>query len=393
MSLPSQAARSGVGSRAYTRSRRRGPISPRGAGAIAVVIIGSSAGLAWWALSTDRGDADPRDGVREAIGGAKPPELVRAEPEVIRQPKPEPVPVEIRMGDGIDAGVPAPKAISDGEPTLGEELRPDAPPDPTDAKVITETSEAVRRLVEEAGKDPDPVKARAIYSQALRSGALGEDEADAVRRLARAINDDLVFSSRVAPGDDLAAAHVVQSGDSLVRIANKHAPNVDWRFIQRINKLSDPHKIRVGQKLKVVKGPFHAVVTKSAYRLDLYAGDGESAVYVRSFAVGLGESDGTPAGTFLVKPGSKLINPHWVNPRTGQAFNADDPENPIGERWLGLEGQGSSAGLNGYGIHGTIDPESIGKQRSMGCVRLAAEDIEILYELLGEGVSRVEIRP
>ena len=34
-------------------------------------------------------------------------------------------------------------------------------------------------------------------------------------------------------------------------------------------------------------------------------------------------------------------------------------------------------GKTSYGIHGTLEPETIGKQASMGCVRLKMEDIQI----------------
>jgi lipoprotein-anchoring transpeptidase ErfK/SrfK len=116
-------------------------------------------------------------------------------------------------------------------------------------------------------------------------------------------------------------------------------------------------------------------------------------MYIRSFAVGVGENDSTPVGRFVVRPASKLINPVWRNPRTSEFFAADDPENPIGERWVGLEGTGEIAHVEGYGIHGTIEPESIGQDASMGCVRLGDDDVAVVYECLEESVSEVHIRP
>src|SRR5262249_50702499 len=132
------------------------------------------------------------------------------------------------------------------------------------------------------------------------------------------------------------------------------------------------------------------------YRLDLYMGAPDQPddwVFVRSFRVGLGASDGTPLGTFVVKKGSKLVDPPWINPHSGEKFVGGDPKNPIGHRWIGLEGVGESAQHTGYGIHGTIDPDSIGQQRSMGCIRLGNDDIELMFELLGEQVSVVRIVP
>jgi lipoprotein-anchoring transpeptidase ErfK/SrfK len=117
-------------------------------------------------------------------------------------------------------------------------------------------------------------------------------------------------------------------------------------------------------------------------------------VYVRSFDVGLGEYGSTPTGLFRVRPASKAVNPAWANPRTGEQFDAEDPANPIGERWIGLEAVDEAIkDVVGYGIHGTVDPDSIGRERSMGCIRLRDDDIELLYEMLVEETSLVRIVP
>ncbi|MFB3139137.1 MAG: L,D-transpeptidase, partial [Phycisphaerales bacterium] len=97
---------------------------------------------------------------------------------------------------------------------------------------------------------------------------------------------------------------------------------------------------------------------------------------------------------FRVRAGTKLINPAWTNPRTGQRFESYDPQNPIGDRWIGLAGiTEATRDLIGYGIHGTIEPESIGRQSSMGCIRMLPKDVELIYEVLIEQTSTVEIRP
>ena len=88
------------------------------------------------------------------------------------------------------------------------------------------------------------------------------------------------------------------------------------------------------------------------------------------------------------------MNPSWANPRTGERFGADDPRNPIGERWVGLDGfDEASKAHTGFGVHGTIDPESIGRSMSMGCIRLGSQDVELVYELLAPRVSVVKVVP
>lgn len=239
----------------------------------------------------------------------------------------------------------------------------------------------------------DPVRARAILSQPLLSGALAPAEAkqasDALARIAA----ELVFTPNFNAGDPHFFQYQVQSGDSLERIVRKHKLGCDWRLVARINNIKKPEAIRVGQRLKLPKGPFSAVVTKRDYRIDLCMGVGSDRVVMTSLPVGLGKSNGTPTGRFKVRVGSKLLNPEWRNPITGEFFDSNDPLNPIGEHWLGLEGlEASNAQLLGYGIHGTVEPGSIGQDQSLGCVRLIAEDVAIVWETLGDG-SEVEIRP
>jgi LysM repeat protein len=223
------------------------------------------------------------------------------------------------------------------------------------------------------------------------------------------LNTDLVFSPTVFPGDTLVETYKVSSGDNLARIAKKTGAVTEPALLARVNRLTNPNALHVGQSLKVVRGPFHAVVSKSAFRMDVYAGPVPSAsslgerglpdgaepgwTYIASYPVGLGKDSGTPIANFIVKE-NKLINPTWANPRTGEKFAADDPKNPIGERWIGLAGlDEKSKGFEKYGIHGTVEAESIGAEMSMGCVRMRAADVEVVYELLMPRVSVVKIVP
>ncbi len=276
-------------------------------------------------------------------------------------------------------------------PAVVEQPRPRAvvSSDPSRIRLQLDTA---RRLIAEN----DRVAARALLSQTLRNTSLSESEADVIRAEITEINEDLIFGPIVAPGDPMCEEYRVQSGDSLSKIAGKRELATHWKLIQRVNRISNPSRIRLGQRLKLVRGPFHAVVYKREHRMDVYHGspdDPGSWIFIRSFRVGLGEANGTPTGSFVVN-GSKLENPGWVNPRDSrERYEPDDPDNPIGEFWIGLDGIGDDKDKTGYGIHGTVERESIGQNMSMGCVRLADEDIAVVYELLGRHVSRVEIRP
>lgn len=257
------------------------------------------------------------------------------------------------------------------------------------------TVAAQLRSADEAIKSDDLLMAREHYYRLLENPAATEENRELARKQISALNDTILFSPQRFSGDPMTEQYVVADGDfGLSQIVKKLSLPVDYRLIARVNEMRNPDIIRLDQKLKVIRGPFHAEVIKSKFRVDIYSGDPDNRQawrYVRSFPVGLGEHGSTPTGRFVVKLNSKLVNPFWINPRTGEQFKANDPLNPIGERWIGLQGLGEFEHETGYGLHGTIDPESIGTEKSMGCVRLRDDDIAFVYELLTEKVSIVNI--
>lgn len=240
----------------------------------------------------------------------------------------------------------------------------------------------------------NPIEARRQFTDLLTSGTLGSEEATRVRGALTRLGEVLLLDPSVIPQDPFVGKYVVQSGDSLSRIRRNANVSAEWMMIKRINRLANPNAIRTGQSLKVPIGTFHAVVSKSDYVMDLFIENEHGRVVVASFPVGLGEYDATPTGRFVVRENSKLVNPQWRNPRTGEFFYSDDPENPIGERWIGIKGiDPTNEELLGYGIHGTIEPDSIGRMESMGCIRMHDADVKLVYDALTERGSTIEINP
>lgn len=239
------------------------------------------------------------------------------------------------------------------------------------------------------------VEGRRLLSRVLFAGGqtLDQSRLQAIREVLTRVNQLLIFSAKHYEQDPLTGTHTVQPGQYLSTIAPQY--DVPYQIVAHINDKQDPGNLRRGEKLKVVKGPFHARIIKHRFILDLYLRNpaGEP-VYVRSFAVGLGEENSTPVGNWVVRGGKqgKVKNPGWTNPRTRENYAPDDPDNPIGEYWIPLKGVGpKTKDKTGYGIHGTIEPESIGQAMSMGCIRLRSDDIELLFGMLEGGESSVQI--
>jgi len=242
--------------------------------------------------------------------------------------------------------------------------------------------------------DTDPVAARESLTRILDNSATTATDRLGAYEAINKVNAVLTFSERVLANDPFSKQYTVQEGDSLSNIRKSLHLDCEWRFLQRINHLTTERSIRVGQVLKTPTGAFHGEVHKSEFRLNIFQGDGPGRVMVASYPISLGEFNSTPIGAFSIRPRSKLIDPEWRNPRTGQHFASNDPANPIGERWIGLKGiEPHNKNFEGYGIHGTTDITSIGKQASMGCVRMLPQDVEVVYELLTEPNSVVTIAP
>ena len=225
--------------------------------------------------------------------------------------------------------------------------------------------------------------AREQLNKALHGG-LRPDQLTTARQALSDLGAEMIYSPRVIPNDPLTESYTVQAGNSLARLAKR--VKVPEELLAQINRISNPNFIREGMRLKLVHGPFHASISKSEHVLHLYLQD----VYVRSFRVALGAEGKTPTGLWKVV--RRQANPDWVDPNTGKRWHQDDPANPIGEYWIGLEGiEGACVGAVGYGIHGTNEPETIGQDVSLGCVRLAPDDIEQVYRALLPGESYVTI--
>jgi len=105
----------------------------------------------------------------------------------------------------------------------------------------------------------------------------------------------------------------------------------------------------------------------------------ENGQVVKTYSVAVGKpSTPSPVGEFTIE--RRVMNPTY---RHDGRVVAPGPHNPVGDRWMGL----SKAG---YGIHGTNEPNSIGKAASHGCIRMGKADIEDLYSRVDVG-DQVEI--
>jgi hypothetical protein len=177
--------------------------------------------------------------------------------------------------------------------------------------------------------------------------------------------------------------YVVQSGDTLDRVAQQY--NIPWQFLGKINGLLPPdagndveakdRPLPAAMELKVVRGPFDAVINLNRHELTLYLQNR----YAGRFPIGVGHDQPNLEGIYTVC--DKSLNPSYYGP-DGVNIGPGDPKNPLGKAWIALNDR--------IGIHGANSPQSIGRDDNRGSICAGEQDIQDLYGILSVG-SKVKI--
>lgn len=252
----------------------------------------------------------------------------------------------------------------------GPSPRPAAPP------VVTTVPATATPAVARARETGDPLALRRALGDLLIGDQGTPTQRQAWRDELDGLNRRWVFSDAEHEGFGF---ETVQRGDSY------------WKIVQRIRKGGGPSvgdgllswingvpamKLRPGMRLKVPTGELSLLIKKSEFRLYVLLG----GIPVHHWPVGTGRDDRTPEGSFTIS--GKTPRPTWTDPESGKVYRYGEPGHLIGSRWLGFAKDGVPTS---YGIHGTVEPESIGKAQSAGCLRMREADVEALFDVVPEG--------
>jgi hypothetical protein len=241
---------------------------------------------------------------------------------------------------------------------------------------FTRFMDAVRKKLDEGKLAEAQLALTILYS----NPKLPADQAKQITELLDQLAGTVIYSRQ----SYLDPPYSVQPGDTLERVAEKC--RVPWQLLARINGLMPPgaanadeavkgQPLPAGKELKVVQGPFDAVVDLGKHQLTLMVQNR----YAGRFSVGVGRDQAKLDGEYTV--GAKTLNPTYYGP-DGQTINASDPKNPLGSAWIGLTDR--------IGIHGAADPQSIGRDNNRGTICVGDRDLQDLYGILSVG-SRVTI--
>jgi LysM repeat protein len=205
--------------------------------------------------------------------------------------------------------------------------------------------------------------------------SLAPSEQEMVNKLLGELAGTVIYSRE----HFLAGPYRVLPGETLADIAQRHG--ITPELLAKINELDPAAVLQSGQEIKVLPGPFMAVVEVGTDRLTLlldgcYAGRFTLADLGSAVAQRVGT--GTPV-EFTVS--QKTTAPIYNGPR-GE-IEADDPANPLGQYLLALGGE--------LAIHGTNPQATAPVEQPSGGIRMTATDIADVYDILTIG-SRVIVR-
>jgi hypothetical protein len=168
--------------------------------------------------------------------------------------------------------------------------------------------------------------------------------------------------------------YVVHPGETIEQIAERY--NVPPILLARINGMGEKEPPAPGRQLKVLRGPFQAVVSLERHELTLMV----QGRYAGRFALGVGVDCTKLEGEYTVL--QKIADPAYRHPDGGN-IPPGDAHNPLGKYWIGLSDQ--------IGLHGTNDPQNIGHDNCRGTLCFGDRDIDDLNGILSVG-SRVVIQ-
>lgn len=181
-----------------------------------------------------------------------------------------------------------------------------------------------------------------------------------------------VFSVFVEPGDTLAGIGKIYGiGPTEMHIAN---PALHPRRPKPWNQAIIPKAFILPDTPR--EG---IVINLPEMRLYYYPSDRD---VVMTFPVGIGRPEWvTPITKTRVI--EKQVDPEWKVPESIKEHMAEKgvelpdimpagPDNPLGQHAMRL-------GLWDYLIHGTNNPNSVGRRSSSGCIRMLPEDVEMLF--------------
>jgi len=253
-------------------------------------------------------------------------------------------------------------------------LPPLAPPTTPPVTVATQGQSSLfsaTRLAAEAALDRGELsQALLLLSDWYEDPSLSASESREVNDLLRQLAGSVIYSTE----HRLEPPYMVQAGEQLEEIAQKY--QVPWQLLAKINGISPANQLQPGQKLKVVRGPFSALIDLGRRKMTLML----DRRYAGQFSLEVGPSSTVEEGHWTVN--QKLLTPGNARPTGSTAGSATEEPSLMLSRPDGDTNQLTIL----RGSNATTPAEPTGR-----VLRLSPQEIGDVYDILSLG-SRVVIR-
>lgn len=222
-----------------------------------------------------------------------------------------------------------------------------------------------------------------------KNGASTEARTQLLRTIQDANREVMTWPKGVA---GVTRPYVVEAGLAPVQIVHRERVPAGVNAILFWNHGGnlDPRRLRADETLLLPLEPLSLEVVQDVHRLGIFLG----GCFVKEFVIGVGrENTPTPVGVFRLI--EKQTNPPWTTTIDGRTLviPPGDPRNELGSVWMAIASNEWPKDA-GYGIHGTVKPETVGTHCSNGCVRLRNQEAEEVFDWVrraGNDVPATEI--
>lgn len=281
-------------------------------------------------------------------------------------------------GDEADASVDLAAEAPAFNPTAPAEApttaaAPDVTPTPSAPASETSMFAAARVAVEGALDRGELAQALSMLSEWYGDPSLTPAESKQVNDLLAQLAGSVIYEG--PPAHRLLPPHLVKDGETLETIAAKYS--VPPQLLAKINGVAESGPLAPGQELKVVQGPFSAIIDLSERKMTLKL----ERRYAGQFPL---EMD--PTAT--IEEGEWKVDQKYLTPGAGGIYAP--PGAPTEDRSLLLANianpTGQAALLRGPGAAGPMASQPVSR-----VLRLKAGDVGDVYDILSVG-SRVTIQ-
>jgi LysM repeat protein len=267
------------------------------------------------------------------------------------------------------AAAPAPAGGAAPAASAAAESEPITPTDSSRGSMYASARVAVQADLDRGELGKALVKLSEWYGDP----SLTAEETQEVETLLGQLAGDVIYEG--PPAHRLAPKHVVATGETLETIAQKY--NVPWQLLAKINRIADPAAVQVGQELKVMQGPFSAIVDLGKRRMTLML----DRSYAGKFTIELDPTASIEEGTWKVD--QKLLTP-VVGGVYGQPAGATEDRGLLITSTTAPTSQ--PAMLRGPGSADQVSAPPVSR-----VIRFKSTDVEDVYDILSVG-STITIR-